>query len=519
MYKKNKREFFKLNNKGFAITSIIYSMLLLFIILMTLIILTLGRKKVLLDKSKNETLEFFSQLDNYPCAVTEKNSGEIAIGVGDVVTCKSESFYVIENNGINIKMLAKYNLNVGDNKVTSDTEGIQSVNVPGFVIGGTEPYSGTVTFSNTNYWSSNTNYPIFVYNNNSTLYQYVENYALHLRNILQVDDISASLISYEQMIRLGCNATNNSCENAPSWLHLVSYWIGSAYNTTNILGMNSNGLFGNGQYSSNNVYGVRPLVTVPTNIVRNTMPNVVKTGPTAEEPPSGETGYTGVLKIIYLDPTDLTKNCTVSDVNSDTGTKTGCMKWYAYAETDTTYTLLLDHNTTADVAWISKEDYIAAGGTEADYGTYGNNTKGPITVNKQLVADTTNWDSVLSPRLITANEIATIVGKTGWNSYTATVDSDIFYFETLTNSQPNPYPSISKYSWLYDRFTNCKNYGCLNTSVGASTNGYWTSNSDALESDRAWCVCNTAALCNHLINLNIPDGIRPVITVQKSLFK
>ncbi len=489
MYKKNKREFFKLNNKGFAITSIIYSMLLLFIILMTLIILTLGRKKVLLDKSKNETLEFFSQLDNYPCAVTEKNSGEIAIGVGDVVTCKSESFYVIENNGINIKMLAKYNLNVGDNKVTSDTEGIQSVNVPGFVIGGTEPYSGTVTFSNTNYWSSNTNYPIFVYNNNSTLYQYAENYALHLRNILQVDDISASLISYEQMIRLGCNATNNSCENAPSWLHLVSYWIGSAYNTTNILGMNSNGLFGNGQYSSNNVYGVRPLVTVPTNIVRNTMLNTVKTGPTAEEPPSGEAGYTGVLKIIYLDPTDLNKACTASDVNSDTGTKTGCMKWYAYAEDDTTYTMILDHNTTAVIDnWNNR--------------------------NTQLSLDTNRWDSNLNPRLITSNEIDKIIEYTGSSPY---------YFETKTNESPSTYPTIATYGWLFDRTqSNCVSYGCLNNATGNNINninninnmsGYWT---DTPNESYAWNVFNYGRLTYSILNIG-SQGIRPVITVQKSL--
>ncbi len=64
MCKKNKKGLFKLNNKGFAITSIIYSMLLLFIILMTLIILTLGRKKAMLDKAKNETTDLLGQVSN-----------------------------------------------------------------------------------------------------------------------------------------------------------------------------------------------------------------------------------------------------------------------------------------------------------------------------------------------------------------------------------------------------------------------------------------------------------------------
>lgn len=69
MYKKNKREIFKLNNRGFAITSIIYSMLLLFIILMTLVILTLSRKKAMLNKSKNETIDFLTDISrqyDYP---------------------------------------------------------------------------------------------------------------------------------------------------------------------------------------------------------------------------------------------------------------------------------------------------------------------------------------------------------------------------------------------------------------------------------------------------------------------
>lgn len=129
MFKENKKG--KLNNRGFAITSIIYSMLLLFIVLMTLTILTLGRKKVLLDKTKNETLGFFSQLKDYPCTVTTKSSAEIDIGIGDVITCKTESFFVVSNDGTNIEMLAKYNLNVGENKIQDDTEGIQSAKAIG----------------------------------------------------------------------------------------------------------------------------------------------------------------------------------------------------------------------------------------------------------------------------------------------------------------------------------------------------------------------------------------------------
>lgn len=51
---KKKERLSHFNNKGFAITSIIYAMLFLFIILMTLTLLTLARRKNLLDKEKND---------------------------------------------------------------------------------------------------------------------------------------------------------------------------------------------------------------------------------------------------------------------------------------------------------------------------------------------------------------------------------------------------------------------------------------------------------------------------------
>ena len=496
MLKRNKKEFFKLNNKGFAITSIIYSMLLLFIILMTLTILTLGRKKVLLDKTKNETLGLFSQLDSYPCMVTEKNAKEIAIGVGDVITCKTENFYVIENDGTNIKMLAKYNLNVGDNKISSDTEGIQSVHTPGFVTGGTTPYPGTISFSSTNYWSSTTTYPSFMYNNNSNLSQYVDEYAVYLRRILETPEIIASLISYDQMIALGCNSTNNSCANAPEWLHLVSYWTGSAYNTTNIWGMNSSGTFGNARYSENNIYGVRPVVAIPINKVKNKTPDVII------EP---EPGYTGVKAIVYLDPTDLNKKCTESDVNSDTGTKTGCMKWYAYAEDDTTYTMLLDHNTTSVVAWNSS----------------GDNSGGPVTVNDRLTKDTIGWNSSLNPRLITTNEIDLITMKMEFDSIETSYFASWYYFDSLTSTAPSQRQKPINYGWLIDRTSNnCINYGCLNNSTGDSPSdmeGYWTSSIVSDANNGAWAVINGGNLYGRSVAFTDYFGVRPVITVQKNL--
>ncbi len=207
----------------------------------------------------------------------------------------------------------------------------------------------------------------------------------------------------------------------------------------------------------------------------------VVTGPTSEIP-TGE-GYTNVLKIVYLDPTDLTNNCNSSNINSNTGITTGCMKWYAYSDDGTNYTMILDHNTTEIIDnWNNR--------------------------NSQLATDINGWDSRLSPRLITADEIITITEYTGTLPY---------FFETLNSTIPSPYPTPSKYGWLYDRTSSsCKSYACLNNATGTSNNdmwGYWT---DGFISSSSAIRVTGDGFMDVQPN-NSRCGVRPVITVEKSL--
>ena len=64
-------------------------------------------------------------------------------------------------------------------------------------------------------------------------------------------------------------------------------------------------------------------------------------------------GYEGVLAIVYLDPTDLTKECNKDNLEAITegGPNTGCMKWYAYKDEDGKYTMIADHNITGTLKW------------------------------------------------------------------------------------------------------------------------------------------------------------------------
>ena len=215
--------------------------------------------------------------------------------------------------------------------------------------------------------------------------------------------------------------------------------------------------------------------------------------------------------VVYYNPVTNAK-CTASQAVSTTGTKTGCMKWYAFNEEgNDTVNLLLDHNTTAKVAWVTKEDYIAAGGTEAEYGSYGNNSKGPITALKQLKNDTKAWKSSLNPRLIETSEITTITGNSGW---TAGIIG--YYFHDNTQTQYKGDAGTNKYAWLFDNTRVCITYGC--NVADSSTDGYWTNNAYSGDSyGGARAVAFTGYL--GLDNVNLADicGVRPVITVLKSI--
>ncbi len=244
----------------------------------------------------------------------------------------------------------------------------------------------------------------------------------------------------------------------------------------------------------------------------------VSSGVTKVEPTSTDT-HKG---IVYLDPTDLSKKCDASNSVSETETKVGCMKWYIYAEDDSNYNMILDHNTTATVAWNDSGSY-----TEMKE------------VKEALDSDTSTWDKSLNARLITADEVAHIVGADRddtlkWSSTKplGIIDLDInkysakFYLDgsgtTYGEWQTQVANSTnkSKYAWLYDYTLNCT--GCNKTYSG--TSGYWTSNYVVGDDSNgsAWAINNDGEL--NIYNVystwgSTIYGLRPVITVPKNVIK
>ena len=233
-------------------------------------------------------------------------------------------------------------------------------------------------------------------------------------------------------------------------------------------------------------------------------------------------------EVVYFD-VGTGKTCdNYTETQSNTGVKSGCMKFYIFNyDGGDTLNLLLDHNTTAIIAWNSS----------------GSNASGPKEVLEQLKKDTDSWVGTETPtnytmdqsaqtskakytidyssykaRLITANEIATITGNTSWDETTASLGEQ-YYFDTKIKTPSDTCTSGNttgcKYGWLYDRTYSCTDYGCLNNS-DVETYGYWSASSIAGDTDSAWHVNYDSLVFYSGVGNSVDCGVRPVIEVLKS---
>ena len=178
------------------------------------------------------------------------------------------------------------------------------------------------------------------------------------------------------------------------------------------------------------------------------------------------------------------------------------MQWYVIKESgenDTIVDVILDHNTTAFVAYNTTTPYV----------TYEN-----ASIKTQVEADTTEWTEGLNPRLITAQEIADITNTTTFDGSS----SKWFYFNgTGDNKQTKASwgQGTSPYAWLFDYTNGCETSGC--NTADSSNDGYWTSSPVSDYSGSAWSVFRFGTLRNYNVDSDDDFGVRPVITIDKSV--
>ena len=183
--------------------------------------------------------------------------------VGSEVAIGDEHFYIISSDSTSVTMLTKYNLYVGGSYEGSwtpygeEATGLQNSTMLGRPLDGSYPRRGTSGFATSVYWGS-VSEGTYIYDNNSTLYNYVEYYRKYLESMGAVVD-EARLIKLEELKSLGCIDYN--CYDKMEWIYSTSYWTGFG-NGDSIYGLYTYGGLDLVDYGYNSGLGLRPVIKV-----------------------------------------------------------------------------------------------------------------------------------------------------------------------------------------------------------------------------------------------------------------
>jgi len=168
--------------------------------------------------------------------------------------------------------------------------------------------------------------------------------------------------------------------------------------------------------------------------------------------------------------------------------------FYVVSDASNKVTLIMDKNIDEEtVAWITKTDYLAAGGTEAEWDTEcdecGNNNKGPITALNYLESQTSGWTNI-APQDYTLTD-----------SKYGTMTRTNARARMLTETEAN---AIISNDWSYGN-------------LAMPPYGYWTSSAYADYASYAWCVDFGGDVVNASVGIGSDFGVRPVIEISKSV--
>jgi surface protein len=203
---------------------------------------------------------------------------------GDEIKIANEHFYVMFSNEKETILMSKYNLEVGNECEVDlahnthscieipNPSGIQNPKAKGALLDENfknviEDY-GAITFSSNNYWSEyyGSNYPRYVYSYfySSDIIVPLSNYTSYLNDsgLLVLDNRP---ISIEELIELGCDASNATCLTSPyEWLYSTTYWTGSASDSYALYTVYNVGYVLSAGYDVDHGGGIRPVITIPT---------------------------------------------------------------------------------------------------------------------------------------------------------------------------------------------------------------------------------------------------------------
>ena len=199
------------------------------------------------------------------CSLESDENNNDILDTGDIVICGTEYFYVVPKHDYaadnTTSMLAKYNLNVGENPYPSDTIGIQSENAKAGKCnskGDCTNVYGWTSFTYYDYytrsredskladvWSSDFNSnDNFVFERDAVVIKkHLIDYERYLKGEIGIRDVDVTMLTMTQAKDLGCNPERYACrygydtenpansdpvytnEAVPKWLDTSGFWI------------------------------------------------------------------------------------------------------------------------------------------------------------------------------------------------------------------------------------------------------------------------------------------------------
>ncbi len=488
-------------NNGFAISSIIYALLILFLALVLLILANLASRKAMFDKEKRDILSRFdgdkqtvcrpsTTLSSPSAIIVTSDDNKFAIGaqydceLGDGVP---RIFYVLEETSTKVSLIM--NQNLGDPVAWISKE----------------DYVATGGLENEYNLGQTNKGPITV---TRTLAERTTSW-----NKLKSSQIK--LPTGKQIAKAGnlddWTLTNISSKAlSKSWLfenlnedNLAGYWTSTAdINLSYAWYVRYNGRLAKTYPIINDSIGVRPVIELSKSsfddlspVTNQTLCNAVTTATTGNVP-TGNYAY-GDEYICNLGDND-PKTFFILETNENS------VSLIMNANVGSDGKAVTEENATGDrgeIQWASKEDYLAAGGTDdnwtnncytvQDIYVCGVNSLGPLTANKELIKRTVNWSKLNNNqiKLPTAQQIATASNKTFNESEVSNI---------LT--------------WLYDYLSNT-------THSVSGVFGYWTSTPRSNGVTHAYHVTDLGQIGTLVTGDSAGTGIRPVITISKSQLK
>lgn len=197
-------------------------------------------------------------------------------------------------------------------------------------------------------------------------------------------------------------------------------------------------------------------------------------------------------------------SCKAGDIIQYKVNNTDMIAFNVMYDNGNTITMQSQQNTLEDVAWISSSDYAEAGGS--NFGSNGNNSKGPITALKRLEATTGGWTYVNNQNYT----MGQTVFKT--NFYTGCSDYNICNENTYTLESRTAKSRMITVQEAVDLGCSSNSNSCPKWMTPTST--YWTMNASNVAPQYAWYVGTYGHVyINHPIALSL--GIRAVVVVSK----